>query len=103
MKATIRQTLLAAAICTAFLAAPAQAGQFENNATYERTTVRTDDRNAQYTTGPVAYTETTTTSEIYTSRGHRGFTAAEYDAQHSTCKTCVDGIYGHGGKPNNWD
>lgn len=101
MKATIRQTLLAVALCTAVLAAPAQAGLFDRfKSDEETTTVRTMEPAAG---GTYTETETTTTSEIYTSRGHRGFSAAEYDAQHSTCKTCVDGIYGHGGKPNNWD
>ena len=47
-----------------------------------------------------AYTETTVTSEVYTTRGKRGFSAAEFDAQNSTCMECTDGIYGNGGKPD---
>jgi peptidoglycan hydrolase-like protein with peptidoglycan-binding domain len=49
------------------------------------------------------YEETITTSEVYTTRGKRGFSSAEFDAQGSTCLTCRDGIYGHGGKPSQFD
>jgi hypothetical protein len=49
------------------------------------------------------YEETVTTSEVYTTRGKRGFSSAEFDAQGSTCLTCRDGIYGHGGRPSQFD
>ncbi|MEZ0261010.1 MAG: peptidoglycan-binding protein [Alphaproteobacteria bacterium] len=49
------------------------------------------------------YEEIVTTSEVYTTRGKRGFSSAEFDAQGSTCLTCMDGIYGHGGKPTQFD
>ncbi len=49
--------------------------------------------------GP-AYEETSVaTMDVYTTRSGRGFSSAEYDAGHSTCLTCADGIFGNGGKP----
>lgn len=53
--------------------------------------------------GEATYQETTIFGEMYTSRGVEGFSAEEYDAHHSTCLECADGIYGHGGRPDIWD
>lgn len=49
-----------------------------------------------------AYTETTTRTDIYTTRSNRGFSADQFDAAHSTCLECTDGIYGNGGRPDGW-
>jgi len=49
------------------------------------------------------YGTVTTTTDLYITRGPRGFSANEFDAHWSTCNECADGQHGHGGKPDGWE
>lgn len=49
------------------------------------------------------YGTVTTTTDLYITRGPRGFSADEFDAHWSTCHECADGQFGHGGKDDGWE